>query len=82
MLESVQRSWTRQIDGMTGLSYKERLLALDLYSVNGRLLRADLIKCWKIFHSKCSISPEDLFIPAPLGQTHGQRFKIAHQLSC
>ena len=30
MLESVQRSWTRQIDGMTGLSYKEQLLALDL----------------------------------------------------
>lgn len=29
------------MDGMTGLSYRERLLSLDLYSVYGRLTRAE-----------------------------------------
>ena len=81
MLETVQRSWTRHIDGMTGLSYKERLIALDLYSVRGRLIRADIIKYWKIFHSDCSISPEDLFSTALHSHTRGHRFKIAHQYS-
>ena len=33
LLERVQRRWTRHIDGMTGLSYGERLKALNLYSV-------------------------------------------------
>ena len=49
-LERVQRMWTRQIKGLEGLSYGERLSELSLFSVQGRLLRADLIQYWKIFH--------------------------------
>ncbi|KAK3886186.1 hypothetical protein Pcinc_009646 [Petrolisthes cinctipes] len=44
LLESVQRRWTKLIDGLADLSYTNRLKALNLYSVQGRLLRADLIK--------------------------------------
>ena len=43
-LESIQRRWTREIEGLEGMSYTERLKELELYSVYGRLLRADLIK--------------------------------------
>ena len=43
------------------LSYAERLRSLDLFSVQGRLLRADLILVWKIFNGKCGISPEQIF---------------------
>ena len=50
LLESVQRRWTKNIDGMTELSYAHRLEALNLYPIKGRLLRANLLKCWKIFH--------------------------------
>lgn len=81
LLESVQRRWTRQIEGMSDLSYHDRLKALDLYSVQGRLLRADLIKYWKIFHGECGILPEDVFTKPPPVATRGHRYKIAHVFS-
>ena len=77
LLESVQRRWTKNIDGMEELSYANRLEALNLYSIKGRLLRADLLKCWKIFHGKCGIQPSDLFVMAPDVGTRGHRFKLA-----
>ncbi len=78
LLESVQRKWTRHIDGMDQFSYSERLQALNLYSVQGRLLRADLIKYWQIFNDQSSISPSDIFNVAPPYITRGHRFKILH----
>ena len=33
------------------VAYVKRLKKLGLYSVYERLVRADLIKCWKTFHS-------------------------------
>ena len=76
LLENIQRRWTRNIDGMQGLEYSERLLRLELYSVKGRLLRADLIKCWKIFHNKSTIKPHDIFSFNAYGRTRGHKFKI------
>lgn len=81
LLESVQRSWTRHIEGFTELSYDQRLESLDLYSVQGRLLRADLLKCWKIFHGESGIIPEELFILAHQVGTRGHRYKIFHTYS-
>ena len=74
----MQRRWTKRIDALDEMSYSDRLSELNLYSVKGRLLRADLIKYWKIFHGKCCIDPEDLFVLAPQVQTRGHRFKLAH----
>ena len=45
LLESVQRRWTKQMDGLQDLSYYDRLELLNQYSVQDRLLRTDLIKC-------------------------------------
>ena len=77
-LESVQRRWTKHIVGMSHLDYGTRLRILNLYPVSGRLLRADMIYCWKIFHGKCVISPTDLFSVPPHGGTRGHRFKVNH----
>ena len=55
LLESVQRRWTREITGIGHLSYVETLKVLGLYSVYGRLMCADLIECWKVFHSEGDI---------------------------
>ncbi|KAK3888205.1 hypothetical protein Pcinc_007736 [Petrolisthes cinctipes] len=76
LLESVQRRWTKHIDSLADLPYTNRLKALNLYSVQGRLLRADLIKCWKIFHKQSVISPSDLFSVSPVTATRGHRFKL------
>ena len=76
LLENVQRKWTKHISGLSNLSYGERLKTLDLYSIQGRLLRADLIQCWKVFHRQSCIAPNDLFDLSPQGRTRGHCFKI------
>ena len=76
LLESVQRRWTKQIESVKELEYGDRLRALNLYSVQGRLIRADMIQCWKIFNGKSHISPTDLFQLAPQSSTRGHCFKI------
>ena len=75
LLESVQRRWTKQISGMSTLSYPDRLSQLSLFSIKGRLLRTDLLQCYKIFHNLSPISPSDLFALAPR-ETRGHKFKI------
>ena len=75
-LESVQRLWTRHVLGLETKEYGERLKALDLFSVEGRLLRADLVKCWKIFHGLCPIQPAALWDIDADSRTRGHRFKL------
>ena len=77
MLEQVQRRWTKRIDGLTNEPYGNRLRSLGIFSVQGRLLRSDLIMCWKIFHNKSSIDPSDIFESPPQGtRTRGHNFKL------
>ena len=76
LLERVQRRWTRHIDGMAGLSYGERLRALKLYSVQGRLLRSDIIQYWKILNGHSCITPSDLFQRPPHSRTRGHCQKL------
>ena len=78
LLESVQRRWTKNISGLEILSYSDRLKYLDLYSIQGRLLRADLIKYWKIFHGLSAIKVSDIFQLAPVVGTRGHSCKIFH----
>ena len=74
-LESVQRRWTKQVRGFSELHYSDRLKKLNLTSIKGRLQRADIILCWKIFHGKCFIKPEQLFTMST-NTTRGHCFKI------
>ena len=48
MVEKVQRSFTRFISGMAGLSYTERLTVLNLYSLQRRRERYIIIYVRKI----------------------------------
>ena len=77
-LEGIQRLWTRNILGLKDKNYRDRLRALSLYSVKGRLLRADLLKCWKIFHGHCQIFPEKLWCLETGRRTRGHMFKIRY----
>lgn len=78
MLEGVQRCWTKQISGYANVDYSSRLFAFDLYSIRGRLLRADLIKVWKIFNRFSPISPTDIFTLVPEARTQGHPLKTLH----
>ena len=75
-LESVQRRWTRKVSGLEDVDYATRLRRLDLYSIKGRLLRTDLIRCWKIFNGKCVISTDQLFSPAQETRTRGHLYRV------
>ena len=76
LLEKAQRRWTRSVAGLEGLPYEHRLRALNLFSIKGRLLRADLIYTWKVFSGMCAVQPFQLFSPA-LGQTtRGHSLKL------
>ena len=75
-LERTQRRWTKHVKGLEELPYSERLRQLDLFSVQGRLLRADLIQYWKIFHEKSSICPDSLFTLSTSTGTRGHKLKI------
>ena len=53
-VEKVQRSFTRFISGMRGLSYPERLNVLKLYSLQCRRERYIIIYMWKILEGLVS----------------------------
>ena len=76
-LESVQRRWTKQVSGLSSLDYSTRLRRLQIYSIKGRLLRADLIKVWKIFHPVVDVGLMSVFEREFHGATRGHRMKIS-----
>jgi hypothetical protein len=58
-LEVVQKTFTRQISGMQGLDYWQRLEKLQLYSLQRRRERYDILYVWKILEGIVpNISPE------------------------
>jgi len=48
-IERVQRSFTKRLPGFKSLSYTERLLRLNLESLESRRVKADLVLLFKIF---------------------------------
>ena len=76
LLEGVQRRWTKEITGFRDLSYSERLSTLKLYSIKGRLLRADLIMVYKILHGLCP-DLDHLFVRNINARTRGHSYKLA-----
>ena len=54
-LESLQRSWIREVVNMNGLDYVSGLKNIGLFSIKGRFLRLDLVKVWRYFHAENDI---------------------------
>ena len=65
------------IKGMKGKSYEERLHKLDLWSLEERRNRQDLIEVFKICKGLSKIGPEDLFHFDDRGKgTRGKLVKV------
>ena len=75
-LESVQRHWTKQIEGYSEIPYFERLRGVSLFSVWGRLLRADLVLVWKILQDP-SHPLRSLLTLSDGHRTRGHQFKLS-----
>ena len=76
LLERLQRQWTRSIGGLEEVSYGDRLQRLGLFSLEGRLLRNDLILLWKIVNEKCKIPFDCLFQSSLSHSTRGHVLKL------
>ena len=76
-LERVQRRWTKQVTGLSSHDYAARLRSLQLFSIKGRLLRADLIKVWKIFHPVVDVGLMSIFEREFHRATRGHRMKLS-----
>ena len=60
-LESIQRTFTKKLQGFDDLSYNERLQKSGLKSLELMRLRADLILCYKILHGLIQIDSSQMF---------------------
>ena len=76
LIEKVQRRATKLVRECKGMSYKERLVYLNLHSLKGRRLRGDLIITYKIFNGLIDINPHNLFPTPPTDNTRNSFHKI------
>ena len=58
------------------MDYGDRLRALGMFSVSGRLLRADLVKMWRIARGDLVEDMAELLTLAPDTRARGHRFKL------
>ena len=62
---------------MSGLDYPSRLRQLKLFSIRGRMFRADLIKIWKVFHSEVDVGLSSVFERQSHVSTRGHSLKLS-----
>ena len=62
LIEKVQRSFTKHIAGIQNKSYDERLKLLNLYSVQRRRDRFQIIYLWKIIEELVPLHPHYMYI--------------------
>ena len=79
MLERVQRRFTKRLPGLYRLSYEDRLLQLNLDSLESRRIKTDLLLCFKIMHGYVGIDKNDLFIVDCDRVTRGHDLRIRKQ---
>ena len=76
-LERVQRQFTKRIDGLSGLSYQERLNVLKLPSLEFRRIRGDLIEVYKILNEGYDVSTTNTLLKLDTNSiTRSNEFKL------
>ncbi len=75
-LERVQRLATRLVRGLRHVPYEERLRQLNLFSLERRRLRADLILPFKIFKGEVDLNPSEFFLHRPRAGLRGHTYRL------
>ena len=61
MLERVQEKFIKNVSGLRGETYEERLAELDMLSLSDRRLYLDLVETHKIIHGHTNVDRQGLF---------------------
>ena len=78
-LERVQKRFTKMLPGLDGLSYKERLNRLGLFSLEHMRLRDDLKEVYKITRGIDKVDSQYLFPKVGESKTREHRFKVRRE---
>ena len=76
LLEKIQHHFTRMITGFSHLDYSTRLNRLNLWTLEERRNRADLIELFKMYKGLSGIKLETMFDPAVDSRTRGHSLKL------
>ncbi len=74
--ERVQRFAALQVRGHPHVPYGERLRLLNLFSLERRRLRADLILAFKVFKGYVDLSPSVFFLHPPRAGLRGHTYRL------
>ncbi len=66
------------VKGMRELPYEDRLRWLNMFSLERRRLRGDLILAYNIFHGRLDLPPVDFFEAPSEPDLRGHDFKLRH----
>ena len=77
LIEKIQHRFTRMIPGLAKLPYSARLERLNLWTLEERRNRVDLIELYKISRAQSSIKLTDMFEPARDARTRGHSLKLS-----
>ncbi len=80
-LERVQRLTTRLVRGLRHVPYEERLCQFNLFSLERRRLRADLIQAFKIFKIEVDLNPSEFFLRPPQTGLRGHTYRLLQEPS-
>ena len=80
-VESVQRSFTRRVVQDPSIPYIERLVVLDMETLEFRRLCFDLTIVYKIIHGIAGVHPEEFFDFSESTRTRGHSLKLRVMLS-
>ncbi len=75
-LGRVQRLSTRLVRGLRHVPYEERLRQLNLFSLERRRLRADLILAFKIFKGEVNLNSFEFFLRLPRASLRGHTYRL------